>query len=146
MAPGIADRAASEAEALPPGTASPISLGPALLWVQGLYYLATGVWPLVSLDTFEMVTGPKTDHWLVKTVGVLIVAVSLALLCGAWRKRTVAEVIVLALASAVVLTAIDVVYVTRGVIPPIYLLDAAAEVVLVGGWVAVLAWGRRAVG
>ena len=30
--------------------------------VQGLYCLITGVWPLVSIDTFQAVTGPKTDH------------------------------------------------------------------------------------
>ena len=33
-----------------------------LLGLQGLYYLATGVWPLVSLDTFMQVTGPKTER------------------------------------------------------------------------------------
>jgi hypothetical protein len=52
-----------------------------LLWVQGAYYLATGIWPLVSVETFQWVTGPKTDHlpsgyeadhWLVMTVGVLV--------------------------------------------------------------------------
>jgi hypothetical protein len=32
----------------------------------------TGLWPLVSIGTFQQVTGPKTDLWLVKTVGVLI--------------------------------------------------------------------------
>jgi len=29
-----------------------------------------GVWPLVSLRTFEGVTRPKVDSWLVKSVGV----------------------------------------------------------------------------
>ena len=43
-----------------------------LLWFQGGYYLIMGAWPLVSLETFEMVTGPKTDHWLVQTVGALV--------------------------------------------------------------------------
>jgi hypothetical protein len=27
----------------------------ALCWAQGLYFLATGVWPLVSVDTFQAV-------------------------------------------------------------------------------------------
>ena len=36
------------------------------------YYLITGVWPLLSIGTFEKVTGPKTDRWLVKTVGILV--------------------------------------------------------------------------
>src|SRR5438105_14734562 len=81
-----------------------------LLWVQGLYYLATGLWPLVSIETFQMVTGPKTDHlvtgreadhWLVMTAGVLITAIGLTLLVTAWRRRNPPESAVLAIASAV---------------------------------------------
>src|SRR2546429_388369 len=89
-----------------------------LLWAQGLYYLATGVWPLVSIETFQMVTGPKTDnlptgregdHWLVMTVAVLIVSVAVTLLVAAWRRRNPPEVAVLGLAATVALTAIDVI-------------------------------------
>jgi len=124
-----------------------------MLWVQGLYYFVTGVWPLVSIETFQMVTGPKTDHlvtgreadhWLVLTVGVLVTAIAVALLVAAWRRQTPLEVVVLALASALGLTGIDVIYVARQVIPPIYLVDAAAEVVLIVGWALVLVRGLRA--
>jgi len=43
---------------------------------QGLCYPLTGLWPLVSLRSFEKVTGPKADDWLVKTVGALIAVLS----------------------------------------------------------------------
>ncbi|MGQ0534782.1 MAG: hypothetical protein ACT4PT_01775 [Methanobacteriota archaeon] len=33
--------------------------------VQTAYYLAMGGWPLVHRASFEAVTGPKTDDWLV---------------------------------------------------------------------------------
>jgi hypothetical protein len=121
------------------------SLARVLLWVQGSYYLLTGIWPLVSIRTFQMVTGPKTDHlptgreadhWLVMTVGVLITAVALAILTAAWQRRASREIVVLAIGAALGLTAIDVIYVARGVIAPIYLLDAAIEVLLIGGWLA----------
>ena len=36
------------------------------------FYVASGLRPIVSMRTFEKVTGPKTDEWLVKTVGLLI--------------------------------------------------------------------------
>jgi hypothetical protein len=126
-----------------------------LLWVQGLYYLATGVWPLLSIATFQMVTGPKTDHlvtgreadhWLVMTVGVLITATAVALLFAAWRRQNPPEAAVLAVASAAGLTAIDVIYVLRQAIAPIYLVDAAAEVFLLAAWAFVLvrkAWATR---
>jgi hypothetical protein len=130
----------------------PLGLFTALLWLQGVYYLATGVWPLVSIETFQMVTGPKTDnmptgleadHWLVMTVGVLVTAIGLTLRVAAWRSKCPGEVVVLAVASAAGLAAIDLLYVTRQVIPPIYLADAAAEVVLIAGWACGLAYDGK---
>ena len=107
--------------------------------VQGLYFVATGVWPLVHMESFLAVTGPKTDLWLVNTVGVLVLAVGLVLLLAAWRRQATAEVFLLAVGSALALTGIDVVYTLRGVIPPVYLVDAVAEVVLVLGWLGLAA-------
>src|SRR4051794_19239540 len=88
----------THANGVQPGTEGvrPFGLFTALLWLQGVYYLVTGVWPLVSIETFQMVTGRKTDHletgreadhWLVMTVGVLITAVALTLLLAAWRRK-----------------------------------------------------------
>ncbi len=135
-----------------PATAARTTWFRVLLWAQGVYYFLTGVWPLVSIETFQTVTGRKTDHlvtgresdhWLVMTVGILITAIAVTLLVAAWRGRNPVEVAVLAVASAVGLTAIDVIYVTRQVILPVYLLDAAAEVVLIVAWAAAL-WKKRA--
>jgi ABC-type nickel/cobalt efflux system permease component RcnA len=132
--------------------AIPTGLHFALMWTQGAYYFLTGVWPLVSIETFQMVTGPKTDHlvtgneadhWLVMTVGVLVTAIGATLLFAAWRKSLSPEVPFLAIASAIALTAIDVIYVTRQVIPPIYLADAAVEVGLIGIWAYVLVFTPR---
>ena len=120
-----------------------LTLFVALCWVQGGYYVLTGLWPLVSIRTFQAVTGRKTDnwtgreadHWLVNAVAVLVLAVGATLLVAAYRGRPSPEVVVLALGSIVGLTGIDVVYVARRVIPPVYLLDAVAEAVLLAGWV-----------
>jgi hypothetical protein len=121
-----------------------------LLWVQGVYYLVTGAWPLVSIRTFKLVTGEQgkgdnyptgldADHWLVMTAGVLITSIALALLVGAWRKSQGIELAVLAVAAAAGLTAIDVIYTSRGVLAPIYLLDAALEGPLIVAWLVTLA-------
>jgi len=110
----------------------------ALYAVQGVYYLLTGLWPLVSIDTFQMVTGPKTDLWLVQTVGALIIVIAVALLTAAWRGNRHIETIILAIGSIVALAAVDVVFVSLGVIAPIYLADAVAEGVLLIGWLAAL--------
>lgn len=107
-----------------------------LSWGQAVYYLVTAMWALVSIRTFQKVTGPKTDIWLVKTVSVLIGAVGVVLAYAGSRKEPVPEVPLLALGSAAGLTAIDVIYVAKQRISPVYLLDAAGEVVLMGAWAA----------
>jgi hypothetical protein len=108
---------------------------PGLALLQGGFYAASGIWALVDLDSFMAVTGPKTDHWLVKTVGILVTVIGAALLL-AWRRgRVPAEVILLATGSALSLAAVDVIYVSNGTISPVYLLDAAAEVGLALAWI-----------
>src|SRR5687767_3732081 len=67
--------------------------------LQGIYFLLTGVWPLVSMRTFEMVTGPKVDRWLVKTVGVLIAVIGSSLVLD--RRRPSPGTMALGLGSAV---------------------------------------------
>lgn len=101
---------------------------------QGLYYLVTAVWPLVSMRTFMAVTGPKVDQWLVRTVGLLIGVTGAVCLLAVYLGRFTPEVVVLAVGNAVVLTAIEVYYVAIRRIAPIYLADAVAEVLLIAGW------------
>ena len=109
-------------------------MGSPLARAQGLYYLLTGVWPLLSMRTFEAVTGPKVDRWLVKTVGVLVSVIGVTLLLAGRRERVTQEPAVLAGASAAGLAAIDTVYATRGRISKIYLLDALLEIGIVAAW------------
>ena len=105
--------------------------------VQAAYYVFTGVWPLVSPRTFQQVTGLKSEVWLAQTVGALIAVIG-ASLGGAARQRlhNTAPIRTLALGSAVSLAAIDVVFVVRRRIAPIYLADAVAELAIVAAWLA----------
>ncbi|HEU4677039.1 MAG TPA: hypothetical protein VFS29_13670 [Motilibacteraceae bacterium] len=99
---------------------------------HGGFNVATGLWALLHLRSFEAVTGPKTDHWLVRAVAALVVVNGVAQLTAgdARHART------LGIGTAGSLAAIDLSYAPRGVIGPVYLLDAALEL----GWVA--AWLR----
>jgi len=94
------------------------------------YYLVTGTWPLVSMRSFEAVTGPKTDRWLVKMVGALAVANGTALAFGTLQDEIADETLVLAACSALAFASIDLVYVARGRISAVYLGDAALELAL----------------
>jgi hypothetical protein len=105
--------------------------------IHAVYYGITGLWPLVHMPSFLAVTGPKTDLWLVRTVGVLILAITCPLALAAWRGAVVPEVFALAVASCIGFAAIDIVYVARGTIRKIYLADAAGEILLLGAWLLV---------
>ena len=97
------------------------------LKAQALFYVATGAWPLIDIDSFLAATGPKEDIWLVHTVGALLALIGGVLYIGALQKRLHAETLALAFGTAIALIAIDVIYVQRGVIAPIYLADALVE-------------------
>lgn len=116
---------------------------PRLARAQGLYFALTGLWPLVSMRSFEAVTGPKTDRWLVRTVGVLVAVAGASLLVASRRPRTPVESAVLAVGAATGLATIDAVYATRGRIARVYLLDAVVEALLVVGWLTGRRDGRR---
>jgi energy-converting hydrogenase Eha subunit E len=98
------------------------------------YYTATGLWPVVSMKTFERVTGPKRDDWLVKTVGLLITVVGVTLIHAGRQPRIHQEIRLLAALSAAALASVDVVYVARRRISPVYLLDAMPEMMLLAWW------------
>lgn len=103
--------------------------------LQAGYYVITGIWPLVHIRSFMAITGRKTDLWLVKTAGVLITAIGSTLGVAGLRGKTTPEIRLLAIGSALGLTGIDIVYVAKKQISPIYLLDAVAELGLIGLWV-----------
>ena len=108
---------------------------------QGAFWLAMGLWPLVHYRSFEAVTGPKEDDWLVKTIGGLIAIVGGTLLVSARRREPTDEAAVLGAAAATALAVADLRFVARGRISRIYLLDVVAEAPFLAGWAA-FALGR----
>jgi hypothetical protein len=117
------------------------SLLPVVAFTQGVFYLLAGIWPLIHITSFVAVTGPKTDLWLVKTVGVLVTIIGMVVLSALRSHRITGEIVLLAVASALGLAGIDIVYTLSGTISLIYLADAVLEIGLAIGWG--LGWSRR---
>lgn len=103
--------------------------------IQGLYFVLSGAWALVHIRSFQAVTGPKTDLWLVRTVGLLLVTVGSGLLMAGELDRSV---VFIAMGSAASLLAIELYYVGARIISRIYLLDAAIETGFLVAWTAFL--------
>ena len=101
--------------------------------VQATYYAVTGVWPLLSYRSFEVVTGRKREPWLVKTVGLLLVVVASVLAADPDGQTTGARR--LGVGTAAALLVVDVWYAAfHRRISPIYLADAAVEAGFIGMW------------
>ena len=100
-----------------------------VLLSQSVYYFLTGLWPLVDISSFMKVTGPKTDIWLVKMVGALTVAISIALF-NSCRTGINASPI-LAHCAAIAYLTIDVYYYLNGTISFVYLFDAVIELLII---------------
>lgn len=104
------------------------------LYLQGWFYVLTGLWPLIHMRSFERVSGPKTDKWLVYTVSLMILCSGLMFVVFNDHR----EMIYLALMNAACLAAIDIIFSVRSIIRKVYLLDAVVELLFIGWHVGVL--------
>ena len=106
---------------------------------HGLFNVVTGLWPVVHMRSFEAVSGPKVDRWLVRTVGGLMAANGVAQLTARGEEQRLSAQ--LGLGMSAVLAAVDVRYGGTGRISRVYLLDAAVQLAWVAAWTVTL---RRA--
>lgn len=105
-----------------------------LLILHASYILLTALWPLIDIHSFMVVTGPKEDVWLVKTVGALLIPVGLSLLMYL-KSSLKLPAIVLGGGTAVSFIVIDLSYALNDTISNIYLADAAVEFFFLVGWI-----------
>lgn len=90
--------------------------------IQAGYFIITGVWPIVHIDSFIAVSGPKTDIWLVHMVGLLAISIGT---CMIFEKMS----LLLPICTSASFALIDLLYVMEGTISPVYLGDFAMQLV-----------------
>lgn len=104
----------------------------------------TGLWPIVYMDGFLAFTGPKTDLWLVRTMGLMLMVSGMVLMmAAAHRRQRSMETAALGIGVAVVLAGADIFFALTGQIPGVYLLDAAVEVLFLVLWIRYLWFSHR---
>jgi hypothetical protein len=103
---------------------------------QGIFYLVTGLWAIIDIQSFMAVTGPKVDVWLVHTVSLLLLSIGITLLVSSMGPLPPPlSSAILGATSAFSLAVIDLYYSLTKIISPVYLVDAVAEVILVVIWI-----------
>jgi hypothetical protein len=103
--------------------------------VQGSYTLLTAIWPLVDIESFMAVTGYKTDQWLVKTVGALLIPIAITLISYLFVKTNPTPAFVLGSLTSIALIWVDFYFSGKNVIPDIYQLDGWIEVCFLLAWI-----------
>jgi hypothetical protein len=106
-----------------------------VLLVQGIYYLISGLWPILHIHSFMKVTGPKRDLWLVKTVGAIITAIAIALLFGYVNNELTSAIKLMSILSAAAFAFVDFYYPLKGVISKIYMVDGLIQILLITCWI-----------
>jgi hypothetical protein len=96
------------------------------------YYLVTGIWPIVHRSSFERVTGPKRDFWLVRIVGALVALAGVAMAISVARGRRSPETQALAAGGAVVFGAADLWAAKHQ--SRVYLADLVPHALLTPAW------------
>jgi hypothetical protein len=96
--------------------------------LHGALNVLGGLWPLVHMQSFEAVLGPKVDRWLAYTVAGLLVGIGTTQLGAGNDPASLRLARRVGIGSALTLGTIDLVYASRGRISKTYLLDALGEV------------------
>lgn len=102
--------------------------------LQGLYWAIGAAWPVVHMQSFLLVTGPKEELWLVRCLSLLMIVIGAVLLFAAYKHRITPELKWLSAGGTAVMAFTDFFYVIDGTLPPIYLLDGLAELLLFALW------------
>jgi hypothetical protein len=96
------------------------------------YLVATGVWSLAHRRSFERVTGPKEDYWLVQTVGALAIAIGASLNLAVRRRAQEPETIVLGATSSIAFGLASVR--ASQTESRVYFADALLEIAFLAAW------------
>jgi hypothetical protein len=98
---------------------------------QSGYFLLTAIWPLIDVNSFMAVTGPKTDIWLVKTVALLLLATAVFYITAIVFKAVSSLVMVNAFLMSFALAFIDFYYFLNGTISVIYTVDGFIQIIFI---------------
>jgi len=104
----------------------------AIAGIHSAYLVASGVWPILHRRSFEAVTSPKNEFWLVRTVGGLAAVCGAVLGASVVRGRPSGEIQLLAAAQALVFVTADM-FAARTQ-SRVYLGDVVLQAACVPAW------------
>ncbi|SFN41891.1 hypothetical protein SAMN05421594_2707 [Chryseobacterium oleae] len=101
---------------------------------QLLYYFLTALWPLIHIESFLTVTGKKTDIWLVKTVGIILLPYCLLLIYLTFSSKKNFVMVLTLMLGCLGLLFVDLYYYFRNIIKWVYLIDGFFQLLFFTYW------------
>jgi hypothetical protein len=86
------------------------------------------------MRTFEAISGRKREHWLARTVGVLVTSIGAGLRAAAKTSRVDHPVAIVGAGSALGPALIELHYSGRRVVSPVYAAEAVIEQRFAAAW------------
>lgn len=99
-----------------------------VMLIQGVYYTVTGIWPLIDVHSFEVVTGKKKDKFTLRTTAILITVIGVILTWGSRLKKPAPGFTALGASSAAALASMEILHSNQ--IRPVYLAESVLEILL----------------
>ena len=123
----------------PPARRTPVSW---VALVQGCYFVLIGLWPLASIASYQLVSGPRTDLALVRAFGALTAVIGAVLLLARARRRLGQEIVLLGLGSTLAIATLDLALASNDGGVSALSSDAVLQLTLAAAWS--LSWLRDA--
>ena len=105
-----------------------------IIIAQSTYIMVTAVWPILDIETFMAITGRKTDLWLVKTVGALLIPVATCLSSYLFIGSDRRPALVLGTLTSISFIIIDFHYALNDIISDVYLVDGVIQLLFLLAW------------
>ena len=109
-----------------------------VLIFQGLYYSITGLWAIVSLDSFSRITKHYGDAFEMHSIAALALVIGLFFIWSSTKESLQRPAGFLALGSAVAIIIPELIYLPRIDNPILFWLDFAEEIIVAGILILVL--------
>ena len=103
---------------------------------QSTYIFITAAWPILDIESFMAVTGYKTDIWLVKTVGALLIPIAACLSMYLFIRSDIRPAIVLGTLTSISFLTIDFYYALSDVISDVYMVDGIVQLFFLAAWIS----------
>ncbi len=90
------------------------------------------------MDSFEAVTGPKVDEFLVRSIALILLLTSAVLFSQLRRKELEHSGVIMALGISLILGSVAIISAALGYIRAVYFLDGSMHVLFAIGWLSLL--------